>query len=154
MYCIHLLVCNPYLVYGIISLILCNILHKVFSYVHDCDVYVNWFNLYIIIYDIYISKKIKSNSVLHVKILVLIYLLICMSALFIYTRTIRHFAVEFQSFSFLKSFICVFVLYGLEASLKCDTLYNAFDTFPSFRRAVNKIRKTLTVFCRTSLYIT
>lgn len=41
----------------------------------------------------------------------------------------------------------------VEALLKCDTLYNAFDTFPGFRRAVNKIRKMLTVSCQTSFYI-
>lgn len=86
----------------------------------------------------------KSNSVLHVKILVLIYFLICM-LLFIYTKTIRHLALEVP-LSFLKSFICVFEQYGLEALLKCDTFYNLFDTFPGLRRAVNKIRKMLTVF--------
>lgn len=52
-----------------------------------------------------------------------------MLALFIYIRTIRNMAVELLPFSFLKSFICVFVLYGLEALLKCDTLCNAFPGF-------------------------
>lgn len=70
--------------------------------------------------------------------------------LFIYTRTIRHLALEVP-LSFFKSFVCVFELYGREALLKCDTFYNPFDTFPGLRRAVNKIRKMLTVFLSNKL---
>lgn len=114
----------------------------------------NFQELFMICMNIFIYQNIKSNSVWHVKILVLFvlfYLLTCILALFIYTRTIRHFTVELRSFSFWKSFTCVFVLYAQEALLKVTHYINAFDTLSGFRRAINNIRKNLTVFLSNNL---